>query len=252
MGPLRRVGPPGFTLCRVRILLIEDDAKLAERTAEYLRAHDATVEIVGDGDRGLARALSGEHDLVLLDLMLPGSDGLTVCKKLRQTSQVPVVMLTARGEEVDRVVGLEIGADDYLPKPFSPRELLARIRAVLRRNQAAAQPPAATLEVGPLLIDRDRHVAMLTGKPVELTAYQFDLLWALAEGAGKVLGREQLFLRVRQLRGDAPADFDPSIDRSVDVHLSKIRSALGAAGEEGKTLIRTVRGVGYVLGGDEA
>lgn len=236
----------------MRILLIEDDAKLAERTAEYLRAHDATVEIVGDGDRGLERALSGEHDLVLLDLMLPGTDGLTVCKRLRQSSHVPVVMLTARGDEVDRVVGLELGADDYVPKPFSPRELLARIRAVLRRQQVASQPPAATIEVGPLHIDRDRHVATLHEKPVELTAYQFDLLWALAEGAGKVLGREQLFLRVRQLRGDAPADFDPAIDRSIDVHLSKIRSALGAADEAGKALIRTVRGVGYVLGGDEA
>jgi DNA-binding response OmpR family regulator len=250
--PFTSASAPLLYTCRVRILLIEDDAKLAERTAEYLRAHEATVEIVGDGDRGLERARSGEHDLVLLDLMLPGTDGLTVCKKLRQSSQVPVVMLTARGDEVDRVVGLELGADDYLPKPFSPRELLARIRAVLRRQQAAAQPPAATLEVGPLLIDRDRHVATLAGAAVELTAYQFDLLWALAEGAGKVLGREQLFLRVRQLRGDAPADFDPAIDRSIDVHLSKIRSALGNADEQGKTLIRTVRGVGYVLGGDEA
>jgi len=120
----------------VRLLLIEDDARLAEHTAEYLRDHEAEVEIVGDGTTGLARASSGEHDLVLLDIMLPGLSGLEVCTQLRQTSQIPVIMLTARGDEIDRVVGLEIGADDYLPKPFSPRELLARIRAVLRRHQA--------------------------------------------------------------------------------------------------------------------
>lgn len=239
------------TLTGVKILLIEDDARLAERTAEYLRTHDATVEIVGDGEQGLARASAGEHDIVLLDLMLPGLDGLEVCKRLRQSSSIPVIMLTARGEEVDRVVGLEIGADDYLPKPFSPRELLARIRAVLRRHQGA-DAPAATLEVGPLHIDRDRRVATVTEQAVELTAYQFDLLWTLAEGAGKVLSREQLHKRVRQLRGESPTEFDPAVDRSIDVHLSKVRGALGTAHEAGKDLIRTVRGVGYVLGGDDA
>lgn len=235
----------------VRILLIEDDPRLAERTAEYLRDHEAEVEIAGDGEAGLSRAQAGEHDIVLLDLMLPGIDGLEVCKRLRKTSKMPVIMLTARGEEVDRVVGLELGADDYLPKPFSPRELLARIRAVLRRHNASPDAETTILEVDALTIDRDRRVATLAGEPVELTAYQFDLLWALAEGTGKVLGREQLFSRVRQLRGDPQAEFDPSVDRSIDVHLSKIRASLGSVAEVGKTLIRTVRGVGYVLGGDD-
>ncbi|MEM6995036.1 MAG: response regulator transcription factor [Myxococcota bacterium] len=235
----------------MKILLIEDDARLAERTAEYLRTHDASVDIVGDGEGGLARALAGEHDIVLLDLMLPGIDGLEVCKTLRQQkATIPVIMLTARGEEVDRVVGLEIGADDYLPKPFSPRELLARIRAVLRRHNAT-EAPAATIEEGPLAIDRDRRVATVLGSAMELTAYQFDLLWALAEGAGKVLSREQLHNRVRQLRGEPPAEFDPAVDRSIDVHMSKVRGAIASASESAKGLIRTVRGVGYVLGGDE-
>ncbi len=236
----------------MKILLIEDDARLAERTAEYLRTHDASVDIVGDGESGLSRALKAEHDIVLLDLMLPGIDGLEVCKSLRQhKSTMPVIMLTARGEEVDRVVGLEIGADDYLPKPFSPRELLARIRAVLRRHNTA-EAPAATIEEGPLKIDRDRRVATVLQTAMELTAYQFDLLWALAEGAGKVLSREQLHNRVRQLRGEPPAEFDPAVDRSIDVHMSKVRGAIASADENAKGLIRTVRGVGYVLGGEDS
>ena len=236
----------------MKILLIEDDARLAERTAEYLRSHDAAVEIVGDGTSGLARALAGEHDIVLLDLMLPGMDGLQVCKSLRQKkSTVPVIMLTARGEEIDRVVGLELGADDYLSKPFSPRELLARMRAGLRRHNTT-ETPAALLEEGPLVIDRDRRVATVRDNAMELTAYQFDLLWAMAEGAGKVLSREQLHNRVRELRGEAPAEFDPAVDRSIDVHMSKVRGAIAAADDTAKGLIRTVRGVGYVLGGEDS
>jgi len=232
----------------VRILLIEDDERLADVTAEYLRGHDARVEIVGDGESGLARARQGEHDIVLLDLMLPGLDGVEVCRRLRQDSSVPVIMLTAKGDEVDRVVGLEIGADDYIPKPFSPRELLARIRAVLRRHQANPDDESQSLSIGPLLIDRDRRVATLHDQAIELTAYQFDLLWVLAKGSGRVLARAQLHNQVRALRGEDPVDFDPAVDRSIDVHLSKIRSALGAAHPDGSELIRTVRGVGYVLG----
>ncbi|MBL4687453.1 MAG: response regulator transcription factor [Nannocystaceae bacterium] len=251
-APVTASGASGGTLRVVKILLIEDDARLAERTAEYLRSHDAAVEIVGDGTSGLARALAGEHDIVLLDLMLPGMDGLQVCKSLRQKkSTVPVIMLTARGEEIDRVVGLELGADDYLSKPFSPRELLARIRAVLRRHNTT-ETPAALLEEGPLVIDRDRRVATVRDNAMELTAYQFDLLWAMAEGAGKVLSREQLHNRVRELRGEAPAEFDPAVDRSIDVHMSKVRGAIAAADDTAKGLIRTVRGVGYVLGGEDS
>jgi DNA-binding response OmpR family regulator len=236
----------------VRILLIEDDLRLAERTAEYLRGHDAEVEIVADGEAGLDRALANEHDIVLLDLMLPGLDGLEVCKRVRATSAVPVIMLTARGDEVDRVVGLEIGADDYVPKPFSPRELLARIRAVLRRHAASSSPiESAVIEVDALHIDRDRRVVTFDGAPVELTAYQFDLLWVLASHRDRVMPRGQLHTAVRELRNDPPTDFDPTVDRSIDVHLSKVRSALAAAAPGGDRLIRTIRGVGYVLGGEE-
>ncbi len=235
----------------MRLLLIEDDVRLAEHTAEYLRDHDCEVEVVADGAQGLERAASGEHDLVLLDIMLPGLDGLEVCRQLRTRSPVPVIMLTARGDEIDRVVGLEIGADDYLPKPFSPRELLARIRAVLRRHPGATPDAGTRLEIGPLSIDRERRDARVGESALELTAYQFDLLWVLAAGAGKVLSREQLHAEVRQLRGEPTVDFDPSVDRSIDVHMSKVRGALGGVSSEAKALIRTIRGVGYVLS-DEA
>ncbi len=235
----------------VRILLIEDDERLAAVTAEYLRDHEAEVEIAADGEAGLSRALGGDHELVLLDLMLPKLDGIAVCKQLRAQSNVPVIMLTAKGDEVDRVVGLELGADDYVPKPFSPRELLARIRAVLRRHQSTPdEAPVGAVQAGPLNIDRERRLASVCEVRLDLTAYQFDLLWVLASGAGRVMARGQLHNRVRELRGDPPVEFDPSVDRSIDVHLSKIRSALGAAHEDGKNLIQTVRGVGYVLGPD--
>lgn len=234
-------------------MLIEDDVKLAERTAEYLQDHGATVEIVGDGTAGLARARAGSHDIVLLDLMLPGIDGLALCQQLRQGSTVPVIMLTARGDEVDRVVGLELGADDYMPKPFSPRELLARMRAVLRRQGGGGGgDERQAVVVGALAIDRERRTASFEGVALELTAFQFDLLWVLARAAGKVLPRDQIYNEVRKLRGEAPTSFDPSVDRSVDVHLSKIRAALAAAAPAGGGLVRTIRGVGYVLGGDES
>ncbi|PRQ02123.1 Sensory transduction protein regX3 [Enhygromyxa salina] len=235
----------------MRILLIEDDERLAERTAEYLRTHKAEVEIVGDGERGLERAAAGEHDIVLLDLMLPGIEGLDLCRRLRQRSKIPVIILSARGEEVDRIVGLEVGADDYLPKPFSPRELLARIRAVLRRHATTSSVEAETLELGALAIDRARRIATVSGNACELTAYQFDLLWILASQAERVLSRNQLHAQVRTLRGEPPQEFDPSVDRSIDVHLSKVRQSLAAAdASAGSNLIKTVRGVGYVLSAD--
>lgn len=230
-----------------KVLLIEDDARLAERTAEYLRAHEFQVELAGDGELGLQRALSGEHDVVLLDLMLPRLDGLEVCRQLRQRSPVPVVMLSARSEEIDRVLGLELGADDYLPKPYSPRELVARIRAVLRRGAHAPEGAGQVRRCGPVVVDRARRRVEASGVVCELTAHQFDLLWLLVEAAGQVLSREQLHQRLRALRGDPPGAYDPSVDRSVDVQLSKIRSALAAADPAAAALIRTVRGVGYVL-----
>jgi DNA-binding response OmpR family regulator len=181
--------------------------------------------------------------------MLPGLDGFEVCKRLRKATTLPVIMLTARGDEVDRVVGLELGADDYLAKPFSPRELLARIRAVLRRGRAEAELPDQ-LSHGSLFVDRARRQIRLGETPVELTAYQFDVLWALLESAERVLSRDKLYNRIRELRGEPPADFDPAVDRSIDVHVSNVRQALASAGDTGDGLIRTVRGVGYVLGGE--
>lgn len=233
----------------MRILLIEDDDRLAERTAEYLKTHKAEVEIIADGERGLERAGSGEHDIVLLDLMLPGIDGLDLCRKLRQRSKVPVIILSARGEEVDRIVGLEVGADDYMPKPFSPRELLARIRAVLRRHAATTEVSEGDiLQLGPLEIDRGRRTAAVSGIACELTAYQFDLLWVLTSQAERVLSRNELHAQVRALRGEPAQEFDPAVDRSIDVHMSKVRQALAEADEVvGSVRIKTVRGVGYVL-----
>jgi DNA-binding response OmpR family regulator len=230
----------------MRLLLVEDDARLADHTAEYLRGHGIAVVTVGDGAAGLARALTERFDLVLLDLMLPGIDGLEICRELRRESDVPILMLTARGEEADRVVGLELGADDYLAKPFSPRELLARIRAVARRSRAHGRV-ASALAVGPLRLDRERRTAFARDVALQLTAHQFDVLWALCERPGRVIERERLYNRVRQLQNAPPAPFDPTVDRSIDVHVSNLRQILGAAGIDGGALIRTLRGVGYLL-----
>lgn len=229
----------------MRVLLIEDDARLAELTAEFLRDHDVEVEISHDGEDGLERASRGEHDLVVLDIMLPGVDGLEVCRRLRTSSAIPIIMLTARGEEVDRIVGLELGADDYMPKPFSPRELLARMRAVLRRHHPVEDNDEK--RVGPLAIDRRRRSVAFADEPIELTAHQFDLLWVLASRPQTVWTRAELHAKIRELRGEEPTPYDPSVDRSIDVQLSKVRQALAAAG--GRELIQTVRGVGYSLGG---
>lgn len=235
----------------MQILLIEDDVKLAQRTAEYLASHDSKVDIVGDGVTGLARARSGNYDIVLLDLMLPELDGLTLCRNLRRASSVPVIMLSARGDEVDRVVGLEMGADDYLPKPFSPRELLARVRAVLRRNDGRAEARRGDqIQVGPIVLDRDRRRVAVNGAPCTLTAHQFDLLWVLASANGRVLSRSQIHGEIHQLRGDEAGEFDPTVDRSIDVHMSKVRHALTRAHTEAGSLIRTIRGVGYMLATD--
>jgi DNA-binding response OmpR family regulator len=230
----------------MRLLLVEDDARLAGHTAEYLRGHGMTVVTEADGAAGLARALAERFDLVLLDLMLPGVDGLEICRELRRESDVPILMLTARGEEADRVVGLELGADDYLAKPFSPRELLARIRAVARRSRAQGRV-ASALTVGPLRLDRERRTAFALDVALQLTAHQFDVLWALCERPGRVIERERLYNRVRQLQNAPPAPFDPTVDRSIDVHVSNLRQILGAAGIDGGALIRTLRGVGYLL-----
>jgi DNA-binding response OmpR family regulator len=224
------------------VLLVEDDLRLATLTREYLQGHGVVVVHVADGRRGLEEALSGRYEAVLLDLMLPGKDGLEVCREIRTRSDVPILILTARGEEADRVMGLEIGADDYLPKPFSPRELLARIRAVVRRAKGRAGPQASAVRVGDLLVDPAARRVTLRGKEIALTGYEFSLLDALARRAGRVLTREQL---MELARGSAEEAFD----RSIDVHVSRLRQKLGDDPKRPR-LIKTVRGAGYLLAGD--
>ena len=223
----------------IAALLVEDDARLAALTRAYLAGHGVGVEVAGDGRVGLDLARGRRFDVVLLDLMLPGKDGLTVCRELRARSDVPILILTARGEEADRVLGLEMGADDYLPKPFSPRELLARIRALVRRARGRAGPPVEVVRVGDLVIDPGARQATLRGQDLPLTAYEFDLLRALAERAGRVLSREQL---MELARGSA----EDSFDRSIDVHVSHLRQKLGDDPRRPR-LLKTVRGAGYVL-----
>jgi DNA-binding response OmpR family regulator len=224
------------------VLLVEDDLRLARLTREYLESHGVLVEHVADGRRGLEEASRGRFDAVLLDLMLPGKDGLEVCRELRARSDVPILVLTARGEEADRVLGLELGADDYLAKPFSPRELLARIRAVVRRARGRAGPSRATVQVGPLRLDPAARRATLDGEEIALTGYEFALLEALARRAGRVLSREQL---MELAKGSA----EDAFDRSVDVHVSRLRQKLGDDPKRPR-LIKTVRGSGYLLAGE--
>ncbi len=223
-------------------LLVEDDVRLATLTREYLEGHGVAVVDVADGRRGLAEALTGRYDVVLLDLMLPGKDGLEVCREVRARSDVPIIVLTARGEEADRVMGLELGADDYLAKPFSPRELLARIRAVTRRAKGRAGPAQGVVRVGSLRIDPASRTVELDGKDVHLTGYEFSLLEALARRAGRILTRDQL---MELARGNA----EDAFDRSIDVHVSRLRQKLGDDPKHPR-LIKTVRGSGYVLAGE--
>ena len=221
----------------IHALMVEDDARLAGLTREYLERHDLVVTVVHDGVAGLEQAGRHRFDVLLLDLMLPGMDGVELCRRLRQRSDVPVIMITARGEEADRVLGLEMGADDYVPKPFSPRELLARIRAVVRRARGQAGPRAEVITVDDLLLDPGTHTATLAGRDLSLTGYEFALLAALARRAGRVLAREQL---MELARGNAEEAFD----RSVDVHISRIRQKLGDDPRRPRR-IKTIRGVGY-------
>ncbi len=221
-----------------RLLMIEDDAALAQLVRDYLGPLGFSVSSVGPAAEGLRRLEAEPFDTVLLDVMLPDLDGFEVCRRIRAGSDVPVLMLTARGDDEDRIVGLELGADDYLPKPFNPRELLARIRAVLRRRRPAPGR-SAPLRFGRLEIDRDARVARVDGEERSMTGYQFDLLLALAESAGRVLSREALMTRVR---GDALEAFD----RSIDVHVSRLRAAIEDDPRHPRRIL-TVRGAGYVF-----
>lgn len=224
-----------------RVLIIDDDVELCELVEEYLKPEGFEVEAVHEGEKGLERALSGDHVLVVLDLMLPGMNGLEVLRKLRGESSIPVLILTARGDDVDRIVGLEIGADDYLPKPFNPRELLARIRAILRRVQAPSSGQGADekIAVGDVELDPAARTVQRAGEAVELTSVEFALLEALMRAAGQVVTREQLAQGVLGRR------FMP-FDRSIDMHVSKLRRKLGDPPGGGER-IKTIRGVGYIF-----
>jgi DNA-binding response OmpR family regulator len=218
-----------------RVLLIDDDTRMYELLAQYLGQNGITVAHAPDGGRGLAALEANAYDAVLLDVMMPGMDGLEVCKRIRAKRQIPILMLTARGDETDRVVGLELGADDYLAKPFSPRELLARLRAVLRRAQPTAM--ADRLESCGVSIDVSGREGWVGGRAVELTGLEFDLLLALMRRAGRVIPRDALL-------GEAGRNDTVVSERTVDVHISHLRQKLG---DEGGKLIKTVRGVGYVF-----
>lgn len=226
-----------------RILVIDDDVELCSLVGEYLDSEGFYVESVHDGERGLEQALKGDYALIVLDVMLPGINGFEVLRRVRVKSKIPVLLLTARGEDVDRIVGLEIGADDYLPKPFNPRELVARIRAILRRtNEGKTQPASSvpeTVQVSDIELDPATRTVRQDGKLVDLTSVEFSLLEVLMRDAGHVVTRERLATSVLSRK------FSP-FDRSIDMHVSKIRKKLGDT-EEGSEYIKTVRGVGYIF-----
>lgn len=220
-----------------KILIIEDDRQQSQMLSDYLS--DEHMEIITSplGFDGLTLLRNEQFDALILDVGLPDIDGFEVCKKVRTFSQLPILMLTARGDAMDRIIGLEIGADDYLPKPFNPRELLARLRAILRRAQHSQQSSA--LRFGRLEINQDAHTAYLDGEPVKLTSYQFDLLLVLVNHAGRVLSRDQL---MDALKGH---ELD-SYDRSIDVHISRIRSHIEDDPKKPRRIL-TIRGTGYVF-----
>ncbi|HTC38992.1 MAG TPA: response regulator transcription factor [Steroidobacteraceae bacterium] len=221
-----------------RILLVEDDPRLADMLHEYLGQAGFGVTVAPLGATALEKLSSAEYDAVVLDLMLPDMDGLNVCRELRAKYDTPVLMLTARGDAVDRIVGLELGADDYLPKPFEPRELVARLRAIMRRRVRGTTGDNSW-RFGRLELDIGARAVRLDGKPCELTGYQFDLLVALAKNAGRVLSREVLMDLVK---GE---EFE-SFDRSIDVHISRIRAAIEDNPKKPRRII-TVRAAGYVF-----
>ena len=225
-----------------RLLLIDDDARLTAMVGDYLRAGGFEVDVAGSLAEGSARLADGGHDALVLDLMLPDGDGLDLCRRLRAdpaTRHLPLLMLTARGEAADRIVGLELGADDYLPKPFEPRELLARLKALLRRARPAEGDEGEVLRFGRLEIDLGERAARLDGERCELTGHQFDLLVVLARNPGRVLSRDRI---MDALKGHPLEAFD----RSIDVHVSRIRAAIEDDPKSPRRVL-TVRGAGYVF-----
>ncbi|MCT7339774.1 winged helix-turn-helix domain-containing protein [Pseudomonas aeruginosa] len=229
-----------------RILIVEDDRRLAELTREYLEGNGLKVDIEANGALAAARILAERPDLVVLDLMLPGEDGLSICRQVRPQFDGPILMLTARTDDMDEVLGLEMGADDYVCKPVRLRVLLARIRALLRRSEAPeAGAPAADskrLAFGRLVIDNAMREAWLDGTTIELTSAEFDLLWLLAANAGRILSREEIFNALRGIEYDGQ-------DRSIDVRISRIRPKIGDDPMHPR-LIKTVRSKGYLFVGE--
>lgn len=229
-----------------RVLLVEDDTRLAEMLVDYLAGFEVEVQRTESIKGAWTQLRSGAFEALLLDAMLPDGDGFELCRQLRAESDLPILMITARGDEGDRIVGLELGADDYLPKPFNPRELLARLRAVLRRASRARAQQGEVLRFGTLEIDLGARAARLAGQRCELTGHQFELLRLLAMNPGRALSRDRLS---EDVRGEVYGPFD----RSIDVHISRIRSAIGDDPKR-PARIQTVRGVGYLfarLSGDE-
>lgn len=229
-----------------RVLIVEDDERLANLSKDYLENNGIDVHVINDGRQAISYILSSQPDLVVLDLMLPGADGLEVCREVRAEYQKPILMLTARTDDVDQVLGLEMGADDYVAKPVRPRVLLARIRALLRRKETAPggesmeeQDKPERLNFGDLMIDNGAREVRLNGEPVDLTSAEYDLLWLLASNAGKILSREEIFERLRGIEYDGQ-------DRSIDVRVSRIRPKVGDDPMNPKR-IKTVRSKGYLF-----
>jgi DNA-binding response OmpR family regulator len=223
-----------------RVLLVDDDTELTEMLGDYLGAEGFEVEAVFDGESGVAAALSGEHDMVVLDIMLPRLSGVEALRQIRQQSQIPVLMLTAKGDDVDRIVGLELGADDYLPKPCNPRELAARLRAILRRSvSSASSGPDEQLVVGRISLQPGRRVASWDEQRLDLTSTEFNLLETLMRHVGQVVSKAELSSEAlgRELE---------RYDRGLDMHVSNLRRKLGTL-SDGRSPIQTVRGVGYQL-----
>ena len=223
-----------------KILIIDDDEELCELVSEYLSVEGFSTEAVHDGESGLQKALNGDFELAILDVMLPRKNGFDVLRDLRKSSKLPVLMLTAKGDDMERIVGLEIGADDYLPKPFNPRELVARLRAVLRRVNDSDEKKltAETFTVDDIEVSLTGRTAKIDGSELNLTAVEFDLLVALLEQAGKIVKQEDLSQRVLDRR------LSP-FDRSLDMHVSNLRKKLGAREDESER-IKTIRSVGYI------
>lgn len=225
-----------------QVLIVEDDQRLAELTREYLESHGLRVAIEGNGAVAAARIIEEQPDLVILDLMLPGEDGLSICAKVREHFDGPILMLTARTDDTDQIQGLDLGADDYVCKPVRPRLLLARVQALLRRSEPAqVDTPAAPrrLQFGPLIVDNALREAWLQGAGIELTSAEFDLLWLLVANAGRILSREEIFTALRGIGYDGQ-------DRSIDVRISRIRPKIGDDPDHPR-LIKTVRSKGYLF-----